>query len=193
MVGLIDTENLQEAFRALRVFLGFVFMVGWLASTLLFWFLIFDFLSLGKRKVVEVEVDGVSVPVPCKKEMVSLVVPFFFLAVSLVFFFFSYLLMPSDWEEVWVVIIVDAFIFHWSLRLLISSFVFFLCGYILLCFSKSVLRAWPSLREMPWYIVVDLVCVVIFSIFFFYNFIASILSLFGLALPGNLTSLLYQW
>jgi hypothetical protein len=96
MAGLVDTENIQEAFRALRVFLGFVFIVGWLTSTLLFWFLIFDFLAIGKRKVVEVEVDGVPVPVPCKREMASLFVPFFFLAVSLVFFFFSYLLMPSD-------------------------------------------------------------------------------------------------
>jgi hypothetical protein len=87
----------------------------------------------------------------------------------------------------------DSFIIHWALRTIFSSIVFFLCGYILLCFSKSVLRAWPSLREMPWYVVVDLVCVVIFSIFFFYNSIASILSLFGPALPGNLTSLLYQW
>jgi len=96
MAGLVDTENIQEAFRALRVFLSFVFIVGWLASTLLFWFLIFDFLTIGKRKAVEVEVDGVPVPAPCKREMASLVVPFFFLAVSLVFFFFSYLLMPSD-------------------------------------------------------------------------------------------------
>ncbi len=92
----------------------------------------------------------------------------------------------------WVVI-VDTFIFHWSLRLLLSSIVFFLCGYILLCFSKSILRAWPSLREMPWYIAVDLYCVVIFSVFFFYNSVASILYLFGLALPGSLTSLLYRW
>jgi len=96
MAGLVDTENIQEAFRALRVFLGLMFIVGWLASTLLFWFLIFDFLTIGKRKAVEVEVDGVPVPAPCKREMASLVVPFFFLAVSLVFFFFSYLLMPSD-------------------------------------------------------------------------------------------------
>jgi hypothetical protein len=96
VAGLTDTENLQEAFQMLRVFLGFVFIVGWLSSTMLFWFLIFDFLSLGKRRVVEVEVDGVPVPVPCKKEMVSLAVPFFFLAVSLVFFFLSYLVMPSD-------------------------------------------------------------------------------------------------
>ena len=88
----------------------------------------------------------------------------------------------------------DSFIIHWVLRTIFSSIVFFfLCGYILLCFSKSVLRAWPSLSEMPWYIVVDLVCVVIFSIFFFYNFIASILSLFGLTLPGSLTSLLNLW
>jgi len=87
----------------------------------------------------------------------------------------------------------DSFIIHWVLRTIFSSIVFFLCGYILLCFSKSVLRAWPSLREMPWYVVVDLVCVVIFSIFFFYNFIASILSLFGLTLPGSLTSLLNLW
>jgi hypothetical protein len=98
MAGLVDTENIQEAFRALRVLLSFVFIVGWLASTLLFWFLILDFLTIGKRKVVEVEVevDGVPVPAPCRGEMVSLVFPFFFLAVSLVFFFFSYLLMPSD-------------------------------------------------------------------------------------------------
>ena len=86
--------------------------------------------------------------------------------------------------------IVDTFIIHWSLKLLLSSIVFFLCGYILLCFSKSVLRAWPSLRDMPWYVAVDLVCVVIFSVFFFYNSVASFLSLFGLTLPGNLTPLL---
>jgi hypothetical protein len=88
---------------------------------------------------------------------------------------------------------VDSFIVHWSLSLLLSSIIFFLCGYILLCFSKSVLRAWPSLREMPWYVVIDLVCVVIFSVFFFYNAVSSILSLFGFTLPGNLTSLLYRW
>jgi hypothetical protein len=87
----------------------------------------------------------------------------------------------------------DSFIIHWAFRTIFSSIVFFLCGYILLCFSKSVLRAWPSLREMPWYVVVDLVCVVIFSIFFFYNSVVSILSLFGLTLPGNLTSLLRRW
>jgi len=89
---------------------------------------------------------------------------------------------------------VDSFVFSWALGALLSSIIFFLCGYILLRFSKSVLRAWPSfLREMPWYIVVDLVCVVIFSAFFFYNFVASILSLFGFTLPGDLTSLLYRW
>ena len=87
-------------------------------------------------------------------------------------------------------VIVDNFIVHWSLRLLFSSIVFFLCGYILLRFSKSILRAWPSLRDMPWYVAVDLACVVIFSVFFFYNSVASFLSLFGLTLPGNLASLL---
>jgi hypothetical protein len=46
---------------------------------------------------------------------------------------------------------------------------------------------------MPWYVVIDLVCVVIFSVFFFYNAVSSILSLFGFTLPGNLTSLLYRW
>jgi hypothetical protein len=96
MTGLADMLNLQGAFQVLRVFLSLVFIVGWIASTMLFWFLIFDFLALRKRKVVEVEVDGVPVPVPCKKEMVSLVIPFFFLAVSLVFFLLSYLLLPSD-------------------------------------------------------------------------------------------------
>jgi hypothetical protein len=88
---------------------------------------------------------------------------------------------------------VDSFILSWALEKLLFSIIFFLCGYILLCFSKSVLRAWPSLGEMPWYIVVDLACVFIFSVFFFYNSVASILSLFGLALPGNLTSLLHRW
>jgi hypothetical protein len=87
----------------------------------------------------------------------------------------------------------DSLIVHWVLRTVSSSIVFFVCGYIFLCFSKSVLRAWPSLREMPRCAVVGLVFSVIFSIFFFYNSIASILSLFGLPLPGNLTSLLYRW
>jgi len=87
----------------------------------------------------------------------------------------------------------DSSIIHLALRTILSSIVFFLCGYILLCFSKSVLRAWPSLREMPWYVVVDLACVVTFSIFFFYNSVVSILSLFGLTFPGNLTSLFRLW
>jgi hypothetical protein len=46
---------------------------------------------------------------------------------------------------------------------------------------------------MPWYVVVDLACLFIFSVFFFYNSVASILSLFGLILPGSLTSLLNLW
>jgi hypothetical protein len=74
MAGVVGTENLQEALKVLRLFLSFVFIVGWLSSTTLFWFLTLDFLSLEKRGVVEVEVDGFPVPVPCKKEMVSLVV-----------------------------------------------------------------------------------------------------------------------
>ncbi len=96
MVSLANVENLQETFRMLRVFLGFVFILGWLASTFLFWLLTFDFLLLGKRRVVEVEVDGVQVPVPLKKEIVSLVVPFLFLVASFVFFFLAYFLIPSD-------------------------------------------------------------------------------------------------
>ncbi len=88
--------------------------------------------------------------------------------------------------------IVDTFTTHWSLGLLISSIVFFLCGYVLLCFSKSILRAWPSLGEMPWYIAVYLACLVIFSVFFFYNSVASFLYLFGLTLPGSLTSLFHR-
>jgi len=88
---------------------------------------------------------------------------------------------------------VDAFIVRWSFSLLLSSIIFFLCGYILLCFSKSVLRAWPSFKEMPWYIAADLVLLVIFSSSFFYNSVASVLSLFGLTLPGNLTFLLDRW
>jgi hypothetical protein len=96
MAGLTDTEKLQEILQVLRLFLGLVFVIGWLASTFLFWFLILDFLTLGKRKVVEVEVDGVLVPAPCKKEMISFAVPVFFLAVSFVFFLLSYLLMTFD-------------------------------------------------------------------------------------------------
>jgi hypothetical protein len=96
MAGLTDTEKLQEILQVLRLFLGLVFVVGWLASTFLFWFLILDFLAIGKRKAVEVEVDGVLVPAPCKKEMISFAVPVFFLAVSFVFFLFSYLLMTFD-------------------------------------------------------------------------------------------------
>jgi hypothetical protein len=95
MAGLTDTEKLQEILQVLRLFLGLVFVIGWLASTFLFWFLILDFLAIGKRKVVEVEVDGVLVPAPCKKEMISLAVPFFFLAVSFVLFFLSYLLLSD--------------------------------------------------------------------------------------------------
>jgi len=93
MVGLTDAENLQEVLQMLSLFLGLVFVVGWLASTLFFWFLIFDFLTLRKNRVAEVEVDGVLVPAPYKKEMVSLAVPFLFLAMSFVFFFLSYLLL----------------------------------------------------------------------------------------------------
>jgi len=91
VAGLTDTEKLQEVLQVLRLFLGLVFVVGWLASTFLFWFLILDFLTLGKRKVVEV--GGVPVPAPCKKEMVCLSVPFLFLAVSFVLFLLSYFLM----------------------------------------------------------------------------------------------------
>jgi hypothetical protein len=90
MAGFADTGNLQEALQMLRLFLGFVFIVGWIASTVLFWFLIFDFLALGKRKVVEVEVDGVTVPVPCKKEMVSLCPLFLYRPV----FFLLLVLLP---------------------------------------------------------------------------------------------------
>jgi len=86
---------LQEALDMAKLFLGLLFVVGWLASTLLFWSLTFDFLALRKRKVVEAEVDGVLVPAPCKKDMVSLAVPFFFLAISFVFFFLSYFFMRS--------------------------------------------------------------------------------------------------
>jgi hypothetical protein len=89
---------------------------------------------------------------------------------------------------------MGSLIFSWALKVFLSSIIFFLCGYILLLFSKSVLRAWPSLMEMPWYIAVDLVCVVIFSVFFFYNAVSSILYLLGLpSLPGSLTFLLYRW
>ena len=95
MAGLTGTGSFQEVLEVLRLFLGLVFVVGWLASTFLFWFLIFDFLTLGKKKVVEVEVDGVLVPAPCKKEMISLAVPLFFLALSFFFFLLSYLLMTS--------------------------------------------------------------------------------------------------
>ncbi len=96
MEGLTGTGSLQEFLQTLRFFLGLVLIVGGLASSLLFWSLVLDFLALGRRKLVEVDMDGVWVPVPCKKEMVSLAVPLFFLALSFVFFFLSYLLMSSD-------------------------------------------------------------------------------------------------
>ena len=93
MAGLTGTGIFQEVLEVLRVFLGLVFIVGWLASTFLFWFLLFEFMTLRKRKPVEVDVDGVPVPVPCKKEMVCLSVPFLFLAASFVLFLLSYFLM----------------------------------------------------------------------------------------------------
>ncbi len=93
MAGLTGTGSFQEVLGVLRFFLGLVFTVGWLASALLFWFLIFELLTLRKRKSVEVEVGGVPVPVPCKKGMVCLSVPLLFLAISFVLFLLSYLLM----------------------------------------------------------------------------------------------------
>jgi hypothetical protein len=95
---LTNTENLPAFSQLLRFFLGSVLIVGWLASTLLFWFHIFDFiidlLTLGKRKAVRGESDGVPNSALCEEEttsLVSLVVPLFFLSLSLFFFTLSYL------------------------------------------------------------------------------------------------------
>jgi len=103
MADLANTENLPAFSQLLRLFLGSVLIAGWLASTLLFWFHIFDFivdlLTLGRRKMVEEKDEGVPTPVPYKEEKISfavLIVPFFFLSLSLFFFTLSYLFISFD-------------------------------------------------------------------------------------------------
>ncbi len=89
----------------------------------------------------------------------------------------------------------DDFIIHWIwvLWTIFYYIVFFLSGSIFLFFSKLVLGAWPSLREMPWYVIVVLSFTILLSLFFFYNSLAAVLSVFGLSLPGSLTYLLNFW
>jgi len=49
MAGLTGTEYFQEALEVQRVLLGFVFIVGWLVSSIPFWSLFFEFLALRKE------------------------------------------------------------------------------------------------------------------------------------------------
>ncbi len=50
MEGLTGTGSSQGVLEVLGVFLGFVSIVGWLVSTISFWFLFFEFLAFRKKE-----------------------------------------------------------------------------------------------------------------------------------------------